>query len=392
MLITNFMFIQREIYTQIKPFLDGPEAIVITGIRRAGKTFFLKHLFDEIKSANKVFLDLENPAEQLLLEKTDYNMIPANLGLDTSQKAFIFIDEIQELKSTPSVVKYLSDHFNIKFFLTGSSSFYIRNMFTESLAGRKFIFELFPFSFNEFLWAKNEALPILSSDQKISEYQLLHYGDLFDEYIRFGGFPKVVLAKTVAEKEAQLKEFFSAYWSLEVEKLSDFRKKNKLRDLIFLLLERVGNKMDIQKLSNELGITRNTVMEYIAFLQDTYLLSAISPYSTSRDVEIRGAKKVYFVDSGFLNQFAKIDRGSIFENTIFNLLRHRGEVQYWQQKDGQEIDFVVDKKTAYEVKLAADEQNLKTLSRRCEKIGIKDYYVVSYKKFDHPKTVYGFML
>jgi len=265
-------------------------------------------------------------------------------------------------------------------------------MFTESLAGRKYIFELFPFNFNEFLRAKNEQSLMFAKNRKLSKYQFLHYSDLFDEYLRFGGFPKVVLAKTQLKKQAELKDVFSAYWSLEVEKLSDFRKKDKIRDFIFLLMERVGSKIDINKLSKELEITRNTVMDYLAFLQDTYLISTIPPYSSNRDVEIRGAKKMYFIDTGMLNQFAQIDRGSIFENAIFNLLRHHGEVKYWQQKDGQEIDFIVNKKIAYEVKLSATDQNVKTLIRRANKINIKKQYIVSQKYFNNPKTSYGFML
>ena len=386
------MYIQRDLYQQIKPFLNDKEAIVITGIRRAGKTFFLKHLFDEINSNNKVFLDLENPADQLKLEKDDYNIIPYNLGIDTSKQAFVFIDEIQAMKNSPSIVKYLSDHYNIKFFLTGSASFYIRNMFTESLAGRKYIFELFPFNFNEFLRAKNEQSRAFDKNKKLSKYQFLHYSDLFNEYLQFGGFPKVVLSETKLKKQAELKDVFSAYWSLEVEKLSDFRKKDKIRDFIFLLMERVGSKIDINKLSKELKITRNTVMDYLMFLQDTYLISTIPPYSSNRDVEIRGAKKMYFIDTGMLNQFAQLDRGAIFENAIFNLLRHYGEIRYWQQKDGQEIDFIVNKKIAYEVKLSATNQDIKTLTRRANKIGIKKQFIISQKYLDDPKVSYGFML
>lgn len=387
------MYIQRDLYQQIKPFLNSREAIVITGMRRVGKTSFLKHLFNKIISNNKIFLDLENPSDQLLLEEVDYDKIPTNLKLNLSEKAFVFIDEIQGMHNTPSIVKYLSDHYDIKFFLTGSASFYIRNMFTESLAGRKYIFELFPFSFQEFLRANNHlSLTSSNKNTSLTKSQFLDQSNLFNEYLQYGGFPSVVLSSSPKEKEAKLKDIFSAYWSLEVEKLSDFRKKNKLRDFLFLLMERVGNKIDINKFSKELGITRNTVMDYLEFLQDTYLLSTIPPYSTNRDVEIRGAKKLYFIDTGLLNQFSRLDRGSIFENAIFNLLRHHGKVQYWQQKDGQEIDFIVDEKIAYEVKLSANEQHLKTLVRRANKINIKKQLIVSQKYFDNPKTVYGFML
>jgi len=388
------MLIKRGLHKKIAKYKNSPEAIVITGMRRVGKTTILKMIFDEIPSTNKLFFDLDNPAEQTIFDAKDYNTIPkrfAERGINLNNKAYIFLDEIQSMPNLPSVVKYLIDHYQIKFFMSGSASFYIRNMFTESLAGRKYIFELFPFDFHEFLQAKNIAPP-QDTNLPLSHASYLHYAPQFEEYLQYGGFPAVVLAKTSQEKQDRLKDIFSAYWSLEVERLSDFRKKDKVRDFIFLLMERVGNKIDITKFSKELGVAKDTLESYLNFLQDTYLISTIPPYSTNRDVEIRGAKKLYFIDSGLLNQFSRLDPGSIFENCIFNLLRHHGEVKYWQQKDGQEIDFIVDEKIAYEVKLQAIDQHFKKLERRAKKIGIKKYYVVSQKYCDHPKVTYGFLL
>jgi predicted AAA+ superfamily ATPase len=145
-------------------------------------------------------------------------------------------------------------------------------------------------------------------------------------------------------------------------------------------------------LSALFGVTKDTLDSYLTFLQDTYLISTIPPYFTNRDVEIRGAKKLYFIDSGLLNQFSRLDPGSIFENCIFNILCYHGEVKYWQQKDGQEIDFIVNEKMAYEAKLHAIDQNVKKLIRRANKINIKEQFVVSLKYSDTPKTTYGFLL
>jgi len=387
------MLIQRDLQCEITKFINSPEAIVITGMRRVGKTTMMRMIFDKIPSENKLFFDLDNPRQQLDFDVIDYDTIPERIekyGINLNEKVYLFLDEIQSMPKIPSVVKYLIDHYKIKFFLSGSASYYIRNMFTESLAGRKYIFELFPFNFHEFLRAKK--VPYKLDQQAISQSVYLHYAPYFDEYLQYGGFPAVVLEDNKQEKKNRLDDIFSAYWSLEVERLSDFKKKDRVRNFIFLLMERVGSKIDTSKLSRELGVVKDTLESYFAFLQDTYLISTIPPYSTNRDVEIRGAKKMYFIDSGLLNQFAQLDRGSVFENSIFNLLRHHGEVQYWQQKDGQEIDFIVDKKIAYEVKLTATEQHLKILARRSKKIGIKQCQIVSHKYFNNKKTAYGFML
>jgi len=387
------MLIKRNLHYQIEKFIKSPEAIIITGMRRVGKTTMMRMIFDEIASENKLFFDLDNPRQQLNFDVIDYDTIPTKFeeqGIDLTKQIYIFLDEIQSMPKIPSVIKYLIDHYKIKFFLSGSASYYIRNMFTESLAGRKYIFELFPFNFEEFLHAKQINKPTFLSP--ISQSSYLAFSPHFKEYLQYGGFPAVVLESNKQEKQNRLDDIFSAYWSLEVEKLSDFRKKDKVRDFIFLLMERTGNKIDITKLSKDLGVAKDTLESYLAFLQDTYLISTIPPYSTNRDVEIRGAKKLYFIDTGLLNQFSRLDRGSIFENAIFNLLRHHGKVQYWQQKDGQEIDFIVNEKTAYEVKLFATEQDLKVLARRADKINIKNHQIISQKYFDNPKTTYGFML
>jgi predicted AAA+ superfamily ATPase len=116
-------------------------------LRPAGKTTLLRHLYGLTPSKNKAFFDFENSLETKVFEEENFNAIwdnLANYGVNKGKKAYIFIDEIQNLPIISRVVKYLYDHYETKFFLTGSSSFYLKNLFPESLAGRKFVFELFP--------------------------------------------------------------------------------------------------------------------------------------------------------------------------------------------------------------------------------------------------------
>ncbi len=152
------MIYKRRLKNSIDKHIKDKDIIVLTGMRRVGKTTLYRMIYDEIQSQNKVFLDMENPIEQKIFEEKDYNNILANLkefGINTQTKAHIFLDEIQAMPEAVKAVKYLYDHHNIKFFLTGSSSFYLKNLFPESLAGRKFVFELFPLDFEEFMIFKN---------------------------------------------------------------------------------------------------------------------------------------------------------------------------------------------------------------------------------------------
>lgn len=111
----------RLIFNEINQYFDSPEAIIITGMRRTGKTTLLNLIFEKILSKNKLFLDLENPLNRKYFEEENYERIKVSfemLGVDFFHKPFIFLDEIQFVKNLPSVVKYFIDHYGVKFFLS----------------------------------------------------------------------------------------------------------------------------------------------------------------------------------------------------------------------------------------------------------------------------------
>lgn len=389
------MIIKREIYPKIKQVINSPEAIIITGMRRVGKTTLLQYILQNIESDNKIYLDLENPINQRYFEEKNYEKILDSfkvLGLNTKKQAFIFLDEIQFVKNVPSVVKYLMDHYKIKFFLSGSASFYLKNLFTESLAGRKYIFELFPFSFYEFLQIKNKKINLKELKAGINEMIYEQINKYYNEYMLYGGFPGVAQKETAKEKKMALADIFTSYFQLEVRQLGDFRKIKIIRDLMLLLLERTGSRLDIQKLAKELGVARKTVYDYIAFLEDTYFIKLIRPFSRNRDSEIRSMPKFYVCDSGIINRFTTISQGSLFENTIFLALRTKGEVNYFQKKSGVEIDFILNKKCAYEVKIKPDKRALNRLRLLAGELKLKDYKIVSKEYVKLDKIIYGFMI
>lgn len=374
------MIIERDIFNRINPLISSPEAIIITGMRRVGKTTLLKYIYDKIENSNKIFIDLENPANQRIFEETDYERIVDNLkflGLNPAHHGYVFLDEIQFVKNLPSIAKYLIDHFKIKFFMTGSASFYLKNLFSESLSGRKYIFDLYPLSFREFLRLKSTKLTPEFANKEISRSSHEQINRFYDEYIQFGAFPGVVQKDNIEEKKLALNDIFSSYFQLEVLQLGDFKKTRILRDLIFLLMERTGSKIDYTKLSKELGISRATTMSYLDFLENTYFIKTIKPYSTRLSTEIRKMPKCYLCDSGLANQFTNISKGALFENTVFNQLHTKGKINYYQRKNGSEIDFILNKKTAYEVKINPYEQDVTKLKRLCSYLKIEDYSIIS---------------
>lgn len=304
----------------------------------------------------------------------------AQFGVIKKKRAYLFIDEIQNLPEISRVAKYLYDHWEVKFFLTGSSSFYLKNLFPESLAGRKLIYELFPLTFQEFLVFKEiEYLAPTSFSQKAQrKNQVAHerYHKLYEEFLEYGGFPEVVLEEGSARKQQLLEEVFQSYFEQDVKSLADFRDITKLRDLILLLIPRVGSRLDVSKLASDLKVSRETVYSQLAFLEKTYFIELLPQYSKSIDRQAAGSKKFYLCDTGLVNVLGRISSGQSFENGVFQSLRPEHELAYYQ-KDSKEIDFIVDGGIALEVKETASQRDLQTLQARSQSLGLSEQYLVS---------------
>lgn len=399
------MFYPRHIFSQIREHLEKPEVTVITGMRRTGKTAILNELYLQVPD-NKVFLDLENRANHEPFLLTDYDLVWERLqnayGLLSKSKSYIFLDEIQNLPILPKVLKYLSDHYPIKFVVSGSSSFYLKNLFSESLSGRKQIFELFPVTFEEFLVFKGKRkalLPLAKFDPfelSKSESDREIYGPYFEEYLKFGGFPGVVLRSNEEEKLTALKDILYSYLDEDVQRLADFSKMEALEKLARLLPARIGQKIEVARISAETGLARQTVGEYLEFLEKTYFISRIGPFTASVGREISKTKKLYFCDSGLANLISPVSEGQALENAIYNAFRVKskferafGQICYFQKSGGPEIDFVLDGKSAVEVKVAASNFDVRGLRREAEKLKIKKTLVVCKNSTPAKNVVYA---
>ena len=386
-------FYSRNIYDSLKEHLIIKQVTVLTGMRRTGKTTLVKQLMADSSIPQKIYFDLERLDYRELFSEKNYDNIVLALtqrGLDFSEKVLIAIDEIQLAPNLPSVIKYLYDTYDIKFLLTGSSSYYLKNRFNESLAGRKKIFEIYPLSFNELLGFKGVFIPRLAqfSNNSFSAttYELLkmHY----NEYINYGGFPEVVLTDKVQDKVDLIQDILSSYVNLDVAAVSDFKQSSDCYKLIKLLAVRIGTKLDISKLTNFTGLTRAAVENYIELFEQSYLIQTIPVTSNSPDREIVKAKKIYFLDNGIASVCAELGSGSKFENAVFNQLRSFGDISYYQLKSGNEIDFILNKKIAFEVKEAAYDNDLRNVKNLAQNLSIEECYVIG----RHPNNLFEGLL
>lgn len=387
------MFYSRLILPQLEKELETSEITVITGMRQVGKTTLLNHLFSLVESSNKIKLDLENPLNRKIFEEENYDAVWNNLavfGVNNESKAYVFLDEIQHLSSIGSVVKYLKDHFDIKFILTGSSSYYLKNLFPESMAGRKLIFEVYPLTFSEFLVFKGISQNrLLSFSEKAVFKNNILYSKLipfYREYLEYGGFPKVVLQEDPERKKAMLSEIFTSYYENDVKGLADFKDMTKLRDLILLLIPRVGSRIEVTKLAASLGVSRETVYSYLSFLEKTYFIFLISKFSGNIDRQAAGMQKLFLCDVGMVNNLGKASEGQLLEQGVFQNLHVNHAINFYHKDGGREIDFIVDKKIALEVKTSASKRDIDHLKRRSQGLSLTEAYIIS-KEYSEEKKV-----
>lgn len=388
------MFYQRDILPELEAHLKNKQVTVLTGMRRTGKTTLLKRLMEVSDIPQKIFFDLERLDYRELFSEKNYETIIYALtqrGIRFSEKVLIGMDEIQLVPNLPSVVKYLYDNYDIKFILTGSSSYYLKNRFDESLAGRKKIFEVYPLTFGEMLTFQQVAYvskgnAFAEEPFSVAEYERLkHY---YEDYVDYGGFPEVVLTGKVRDKRDLIADILSSYINHDVASFLDFKKSEEAYKLIKLLAVRVGTKIEVSKICVLSGLSRHAVENYLGLFEQSYLLRTIPVSTGSPDREIVKARKLYFLDNGIAGMAAELSSGSKFENAVFNQLRHYGEVSYYSLKSGNEIDFVLDRKAAFEVKETATEADLKNTAALSRNLGIEKNHVVG----RHPNRVFdGFI-
>ena len=348
--------VQRTILPEITKHLEKPEITIITGSRQVGKSTLLFQLKDLLIkkgiSENNILifnLDILSDLELFSSQQDFIKFLKQRIG---EEKLFVFIDEAQRIKNAGIFFKGIYDlNLPMKLVLTGSSSLEIRSKIHESLTGRKRVFRLYPFSFQEYLSFWDKTLAKLICRKDISSYDRKRIMEHLFNFINWGGYPRVALEANIDEKQQILKEIHSSYLDKDIIGFLKIKEPLTFTKLFNLLAGQIGQLVNLHELSNTVNITYRTLEKYLNILENTFIIKWLPPFFRNPRKELTKMPKIYFLDTGlrnfalrFFQEFEiRSDKGVLLENFIFSEIFKQAEVpfHFWRTKEKAEVDFVL---------------------------------------------------
>lgn len=351
-------FVEREITKKVLSFLNLKLPIIITGVRRSGKSTLLNIIKNQLKLKEKEYLYIDFNDERLIGFSVDdfQKIIDFMYEQNYKNGCYLFIDEIQEVTGWEKWINRIKDNYQI--FITGSNSKLLSKEISTVLTGRSINISLYPFSFREFLDAKRIKINNLSVDLKM-QAQLRKE---FSEYILLGGIPKVVMDND----RRLLQENYENMIYRDIIKRFNKNLEKPIKEISVYLLSNISNELSIRTLSKTIQIKNlSTVKSILDTFEKAFLFFFINKFDFSIKKQIQNPRKVYCVDNGFVNEVGfkfSENLGRILENLVFvELKRKEGEVYYFSESG--ECDFVIRMgakiKEAIQVCYNLDENNRK---------------------------------
>jgi predicted AAA+ superfamily ATPase len=351
------MYIQRTIEPILKKYLAGPEYIALIGVRQSGKTTLLRHIQEQIESS--IFLTFEDIELRAIFDKD----VKSFIRLYVEPHRVIFIDEFQYARNGGQSLKFIFDTIpGKKIIVSGSSALDLTVAAVKNLAGRVFSFTLHPLSFREFLSFKDPALFRLHEEtesRSLERPMIDKFRAVLDEFVVFGGYPRVATAKDDDERRTILKNIFSIYLLRDVRDILGLIDDYHLLNLAKALALQIGNIVSFHELSTLLQQKTPPIKKFLNLFEKTFILRLVKPFFTNKRTELVKNPKVYFVDTGLRNSIIgdfrplreRPDGGALIENHHFSeFLKADRQVKYWRTKSKAEVDFIVDDRDPVVVK------------------------------------------
>ncbi len=328
--------ISREHYLQqIRPFYESNLVKIITGIRRCGKSVIMDQIETELRQSGKktLMLNFEDRSVSALITTVDelIDYISQYLG---KEKLYVFLDEVQMIEQWNVACRTLRLK-NVSLFITGSNSKLLSKEFTKELSGRYVAFRVRPFVFLEI----QEYVKELQHDYSISDYLV------------FGGFPQAIEFPTKQARLRYLNDLDDTIVINDILNRYKIRKDNLFRRLVNYIMisnARIFSANSVQKFLKGQGFecSLNTILKYLSYLEEAYVISPIRQYSTKAKRELKYYQKLYVEDVSF-NSIRQTDGHwditHNLENIVYNELLYRGFNLFVFREGSQEVDFLAEK-------------------------------------------------
>jgi predicted AAA+ superfamily ATPase len=324
----------------------------IVGPRRSGKTYLMfltiKKILEKTDKESTIYINFEN--RKLLPSKETYfndiiGFIYAENLIEKYKTVYLFLDEVQRIDKWEQYVRSIYDEFKekIKIFVSGSSANLLSKEYSKLLTGRHLTTHVTPLSFKEFLDFNKIKIP----SKNFTEQEESIIKKKLTEYIKYGGFPDVVLGK---EKEDIISQLFTDIVTRDVLSRIDIRKDDIVEEFAYYLVSNVSNLLSFNKMKNYftsrgMKISVPTLTNYFWYLKNAFLFNDSLIYSYTIKDQMQYPRKIYCIDNGVVNVVgfkSSENIGNIYENTVANELILRGQkIYYWKNRQQEEVDFVI---------------------------------------------------
>lgn len=321
----------RSINDSIKNRINKGKAIVVIGPRQVGKTTLIESI---LESKEYLLLDGDDPKTRALLTEPNTEQIKTILG----KYKYIFIDEAQRIDGIGITMKIITDRFkDVQLFTSGSSSFDLSNKINEPLTGRKWEYQLFPVSWEEYE----------------SYHGFLHAEQNLENRLLYGFYPDVL--NNTGDEISILRNLVNSYLYKDILSFADIRKPEVLEKMVQALALQIGSEVNYSELAQTVNVDKNTVSKYIDILEKGYIIFKLNSFSRNLRNEIKTNKKIYFYDNGVRNMVIgnfnpielRNDKGALWENFLISERVKQIEYKeslvhnyFWRTKQQQEVDFV----------------------------------------------------
>lgn len=369
--------------------------VVFYGVRRSGKTFILFDLFKKYRD-HSVYVDFED--ERLLdFKLEDFEALKdvvLELKPHLAEKTLIFLlDEVQRIKGWERFCRRAVERENIKVFISGSSSKIMPSEIHTELRGRSWSIEILPFSFREYLRAKdvdvNDKRLIYGSKRAVVK-------NYFLEYMKWGGFPEISFIDSELERTKLIKEYMGAMYFRDLVERYAMTNISLLESLMDKLFSSFSTKFSLtsfyKQYKDKFPFSKDLLFRYYKNFLQSMLLFEVRKFSESAYKRMRNPAKIYPVDMGLCKRITSADAGRLLENLCFLELKRRGfEVFYFEEK--RECDFIARTddnrllpiQVSFELNKENTEREIEGLIAACKRLSINEGIILTYddeKRFD----------